>query len=208
MEGRIVSPSGTGSGFEWHAESRPAANTTSCGDQYAIWNRPGGALLALADGLGHGDPAHAAARAIMEALEDADDVPLETLFERTHAAARRTRGAALTLADIDHSHHRLTWAGVGNVEALLLEANGQRHRALLRGGVVGYRLPPISVRTVAMVEDALLVLATDGVESDFARDDLLHEPGVGLEVIARHLITEHGRDQDDATVVVVRYGGT
>ena len=43
--------------------------------------------------------------------------------------------------------------------------------ALTKGGVVGYNLPSVRVTSAALAAGDVVVLATDGVESDFARGD-------------------------------------
>lgn len=192
--------------LEWHVAFRPAEGQSRCGDQHAVHERPQGVLLALADGLGHGEAAETAATTVLEALTKVIDAPLDTMFKSTHEAARRTRGAALTLVDIDRVEQQITWAGVGNVQALLLGTRGKRERALLRGGVVGYRLPPVKLRTVRVQPGDLLILTTDGIRS--WPDELwLQQAGDSVASIATHLLETYSRSNDDATALVGRYRG-
>ena len=53
----------------------------------------------------------------------------------------------MSLASFNALDGAMTWLGVGNVTGLLLRADAgaerKRESLLLRGGVVGYRLPPL-----------------------------------------------------------------
>ena len=40
--------------LEWGTAGRPISGETESGDQYVVHSWPGGALLAVIDGLGHG----------------------------------------------------------------------------------------------------------------------------------------------------------
>ena len=65
-----------------------------------------GGLVAVIDGLGHGDAAADAAEAAAEVLHAQVDDPPQELLERCHEALRRTRGAVMTLAwfDLEAAH--------------------------------------------------------------------------------------------------------
>ena len=115
------------------------------GDLAVFAGYDGGALVAVVDGLGHGDAAADASAIASETIRRHRGEAPEALLRRCHAALRKTRGAVMTLAWFDLERHRLAWAGVGNVEARLVRGAavyGDRHdSALVLGGVVGYNLP-------------------------------------------------------------------
>ena len=176
------------------------------GDRAVLVAYDGGALVAAIDGLGHGgDAADAAdaAAAVMAANADAEPVQL---IQACHAALARTRGAVMTLAWFDLVAESLSWTGVGNVEGRLVHAGaGPRaptHGALTRGGVVGYNLPSIRVTGTDLEDGDVMVLATDGIDSGFAR--AIAEGGPAQD-IADRILAAHGKASDDALVVVVRY---
>jgi len=160
------------------------------------------------DGLGHGpDAAHAAGRAA-EVVEAHPDERPDTLLHRCHEELRSTRGAAITIASIDETGSEMTWVGVGNVQAALLqarpEAGGGREWVPLRGGVVGYLLPSLRTATVRLERDDVLVLATDGVRPVFGD---WPGPGEPPQDVAARILDEQGRGTDDALVLVARYRG-
>jgi len=176
------------------------------GDRAVLAAYEGGALVAAIDGLGHGgEAADAASRAVAVMVEQPDAQPAR-LLEACHAALARTRGAVMTLAWFDLDGASLSWTGVGNVEGRLVHASaGPRaptQGALTKGGVVGFNLPSIRVTGTDLEDGDVMVLATDGIDSDFARSIAV---GGSAQAIADRILAEHGKDSDDALVVVVRY---
>lgn len=194
--------------IEWGAAIMSQANQPDCGDQYFIDNLPHGLFLAVVDGLGHGPKAAVAAQAAVEALRPNTHDDLPSLMQRCHQALTGTRGAVITLASLDINSSRLTWLSVGNVAGMLLRADRSatpsRAHLLLRGGVVGYRMPTLRPFTEPLYPGDTLVLASDGIRSTFVEDIPLQLPP---QQIADNLLERYSRKTDDATVVVARYKG-
>src|SRR5207248_925097 len=138
------------------------------------------------------------------ALADAPGEPVTALLVRCHEEMRGTRGAVMTLVSF-RDDDTLTWVGVGNVEALLLRAGGgARESIVLRGGVVGYEIPPLRPITYAVAAGDTLVMATDGIRGSFG-DQLRAEASPGE--LAEQILREHGKHNHDALVLVARYVG-
>lgn len=178
------------------------------GDLLVVADFPEGVLVAVLDGLGHGVEAAAASRAAGRLLRAHAHEPVTILVERCHDALRGTRGAVMTLASIDRRASSMTWTGVGNVEAILLRADRRaqppREALALRGGVVGYQLPPLRAPTLPLLPGDTLILATDGLRSAFTTG--LDVPGSPRDV-AQAILARFSRGTDDALVGVVRYLG-
>jgi negative regulator of sigma-B (phosphoserine phosphatase) len=176
------------------------------GDRAVLAAYDGGALVAAIDGLGHGGEAADAAAAAAAVLTATPDEEPIRLLEACHAALARTRGAVMTLAWFDLVEESLSWTGVGNVEGRLVHASaGPRaptEGALTKGGVVGYNLPAIRVTGTDLEHGDVVVLATDGIDSGFAR---AITAGGSAQDIADRILDAHGKESDDALVVVVRY---
>jgi phosphoserine phosphatase RsbX len=167
-----------------------------------------GGLLAVIDGLGHGDPAADAAEAAAEILmAHADDSP-QRLLERCHEELRRTRGAVMTLAWFDLEARTMEWTGVGNVEARFVRAGDgpeARHASpVVLGGVVGYNLPRVRLGTLPLEPGDSVVIATDGVAADYS---VSLEAGIAAQPLAERVLARHGKGIDDALAAVVRYLG-
>jgi phosphoserine phosphatase RsbX len=176
------------------------------GDRAVLAAYDGGALVAAIDGLGHGAEAADAAEAAAAVLAEHPDEEPASLLADCHRALARTRGAVMTLAWFDLVDGTLTWTGVGNVEGRLVHAEaGPRaptEGALTKGGVVGYNLPSIRVTGTELETGDVMVLATDGIDSGFAR---AIAAGGSAQHIADRILAAHGKPSDDALVVVVRY---
>src|SRR5207249_386553 len=128
----------------------------------------GGALMAALDGLGHGPEAAAASEVAAEVLSQHREESVVSLVRKCHEALRSTRGVAMSLASVSGTDRSMSWLGVGNVEASLLRPLGNAgpsHQSLiLRGGVVGYRLPRLLPSVVDVHPGDLIVFATDGLD--------------------------------------------
>jgi hypothetical protein len=193
--------------LEWGIASRPMPGQTESGDQYVVHPLPGGALLAVVDGLGHGPDAAAAAKGAVAVLEAHAHEPLIALVKRCHEALRRSCGVVMTLAAFGSQDNLLTWMGVGNVTGLLVHADAlarpARETVLQRGGVVGYLLPPLRTSALAVVPGDMLILATDGIRDRFADGLDVDQPP---QQIADDILAANAKPADDALVLVVRLG--
>ncbi len=178
------------------------------GDLHLVKTTPSGALVAVVDALGHGEEAARVALTAISTLERGAGEPVVTLLERCDRALRLTRGAVVSLAGFDKGAGTVTWVGVGNVEGVFLKADPNarpvRESMLLRGGVVGYRLPSL-MSSVRRVEPGdVIVLATDGIRTDFAEYLV---PGAPVQAMADRVLGLCSKGTDDALVLVVRYRG-
>jgi len=192
----------------WSVGARPLEGYDVSGDTHVVTSVADGFVVAAVDGLGHGaDAAEAAAVAAATIAEYADESAI-ALIKRCHDAMRKTRGAAISIACFDTSADTLTWIGVGNVDGVLHRAMPGAKPAyealLLRGGVVGYQLPPLRASTLALFPGDTLVFATDGINGAFRREALasLHDDDAAQDILVRH-----AKDGDDALVLVARYQG-
>ena len=194
--------------LEWSVAARTMSGEIECGDAHLVVESPGGALVAVVDGLGHGGEAAVAAREAVATLTQHADEPVVPLLQRCHGQLRATRGVVMTLASFRAADASMTWLAVGNVEGFLLRADAAaipaRESVLLRGGVVGYEIPPLRPATHRVAAGDTLVLATDGIRSAFAE---------GLDVaappreMAAGILARHAKDTDDALVLVARWLG-
>jgi phosphoserine phosphatase RsbX len=176
------------------------------GDRPLVQRCRDGALVAAVDGIGHGEQAAAAASKAITLLERHADEPVVALLRRCHESLRDTRGAVISLASFDWHKRTMTWAGVGNVEGLLLRANAnatlKRESLLVRAGVVGRLLPTLAATIVPVLPGDTLILATDGIERTFTEAVSMAE---SPQAIADRIVAMHARGTDDALVIVARY---
>lgn len=196
--------------IEWATASRPVGGEVVCGDQpVAVDVLGGAALFGVIDGLGHGAAAETAATTAAGVINRAAAQPLEVLIGQCHRQLADTRGAAMTLARIDFGAETLQWMGVGNVVANLLAKSPRgvetRSSARLAGGIVGYQMPDISSpERIPIRPGHLLVIVSDGIAEGYLGSV---DFTASATVIAERILREHGRETDDALVLVARHRG-
>jgi hypothetical protein len=128
--------------------------------------------------------------------------PRESL-EAIHGALRPTRGAAAAVTRVDTRRGVVTHAGLGNIAASIVSAAGDRQMVSL-GGIVGHDVRRITEYSYPWPDDGLLVLATDGLQTQW---DLARYPGLVTRspaLVAGVLYRDFNRGRDDTTVVVAR----
>src|SRR5947209_15337930 len=132
--------------LEWGVAGQPLAGQAVSGDLHLVVPLPSGVLVAVVDGLGHGEEAAEVAQLAVATLQAYAHESVVAVVERCHEVLRPTRGAALTVASFNGLDATMTWVGVGSVEGVLLRADlgavPPREDVLLYGGVVGLSLPP------------------------------------------------------------------
>ena len=99
---------------------------------------------------------------------------------------------------------QVTYAGLGNVEALL-RLPGRTERPIAYRGIIGGAARAARSFTLSLEPGWLLVLHTDGVSGRFAAelDDLAM---LEAQTLAEALVARWGRAADDASAVVLRAG--
>ena len=192
--------------IDWGHASLMMPGETRSGDRCVIAVAEGTTLIAVIDGLGHGEEAAAAANAAAAVLEAAPQEPLRTLFDRCDAQLRATRGAAMTVARFDSEGRTLDWLGTGNIKTLLLRrsASGFSCMDLLTySGVVGAQAPKRPASKLQVTPGDVLILATDGLDRKFI-DSIRYDEAPQTQ--AERLLAAYRSPIDDALVLVARLG--
>jgi phosphoserine phosphatase RsbX len=194
--------------IEWGVAASTLLGEKETGDQHVVAETPCGILLAAIDGLGHGEEAAVAARIAAAVLEEFPQESVIPLVQRCHEKLRSTRGVVMSLATIDSLENTVTWLGVGNVEGLLLHRDSYgtliREALILRGGVVGDRLPNLFAGMYPLSRGDTIIFTTDGIRKEFVEGLPLRE---SPQEIANFILVRYARESDDALAVVARYRG-
>ncbi|MEU0108682.1 ATP-binding SpoIIE family protein phosphatase [Streptomyces sp. NPDC006129] len=185
----------------------PLGRAEHSGDAWE-WVQGGDRLtLLLADGLGHGaKAAEASTAAVTELRGVADRSPAEIL-RHLRDPLRRTRGAAVAVAQLDLVSGRLDFSGIGNIGARL--RTGGTWKALLsQPGIVGAQAPAtVPVQREPWHADSLLVLHSDGLPARWTPPDddtlLTRDPAVVAAVILRDAGSAARPVRDDTCVAVL-----
>jgi anti-sigma regulatory factor (Ser/Thr protein kinase) len=183
--------------------SLPHPGETLCGDAWTVRRIGDRVVILVADGLGHGELASAAATEAVRIFGERAHVPAEQLMAEIHAALRPTRGAAVGIATIQAAADRLGFVGVGNISGSI--HRGEETRSLVsHAGIVGHQCHKIQEFSYPWTAGSTLVLHSDGLQT---RWQLSRYPGL-IErhptIVAALLYRDHVRGRDDVTVVAAR----
>jgi len=199
---------GTHSLVHWGVATLALEGQSESGDMHMVRPLKDGALMAVVDGLGHGEEAAAAARIAVATLEAYAEEPPLSLLQRCHVALKGSRGVVMSIARFDAPRNSVTWLGVGNVEGVLHHADWSERSAraslITRGGIVGSEVPAVQAAVIPVGPGDTLVFATDGIATDFLSDVSAKEDP---QRMADHILARYGKGTDDALVLVARYLG-
>ena len=159
--------------------------------------------MGVIDGLGHGQLAHRAAQTARQYVESHFDLPLDQIFRGAGRACRATRGVVMALARFDWGQGRLTFASVGNI-AVRVFPRGEPFHFVIRRGVIGLNAPSAVVTEHPWSPDQVLVLHSDGVATHWGWQNFTGWADRPAAAMAQDLLRAKGKDEDDATVIVVR----
>jgi anti-sigma regulatory factor (Ser/Thr protein kinase) len=173
-----------------------------CGDAWDWRMRPERLAVVIADGLGHGLGAHEAARQAVHAFGEDPEAAPQDAIERAHRALRPTRGAAVAVLTVDLERGLARYAGLGNIAAAVLRADGTRQNFVSQNGIAGHSAPRLQEFHYPVPAKSVLVLHSDGLGTQWT---LSHYSGLTSShpsLIAGILYRDFARRRDDVTVVV------
>ncbi len=185
------------------AVSLPIAGETACGDAWNAVYTPGRSIYIVADGLGHGpSAAEASAEAIRIFAESAHLSPARILAD-AHGALAKTRGAAVSIAEIDHTKGLLNYAGVGNVAGAILQ--GSKTRSMISmNGTLGHTIGRIQQFAYPWEKNSSLIMHSDGLATRWSFEQY---PGLSVRhpaLLAGVLYRDFCRKRDDVTILITR----
>lgn len=178
-----------------------------CGDAFAFAEADGRIDVVVADGLGHGPGAAAAALEAVRVFERHRDAPPERLVAAAHGALRSTRGAAVAVARIEPAAGRVAYSGLGNIVGVVVGPADSR-RMVSMNGTAGLAMHRIQVFDYALPPGGVVVMHSDGVSASWSLDRYPGLLGRHPVLIAAVLYRDHARGRDDATVAVVKGGAS
>ncbi len=182
--------------------SRPHPLMPVNGDSFVVKQWGQKALVAVIDGLGHGQYAHSAAETARQYVENHFDAPLSSIFIGVSRACRATRGVVMAAALFDGPRERFSFASLGNVEARIFNSCNEA-KLLITRGILGHtnKMPPVS--EYPWDPHSVFVMHSDGLLSRWQWDDFTFVNELPSKIAHRLLLTL-ARKEDDATVIVVK----
>ena len=181
-----------------------ATGETVSGDAWDIRIKGGKAAMIVADGLGHGPVAAEASAEALNVFASATGTP-SAILERAHPLMRSTRGAAVSVAEVDVDAGTVVYAGAGNICGRMI--SGIEDRSLMsQHGTLGVAIRRLRDVTCPWPEHSIVVLHSDGLLTRWNLKDvgglLQCDPGV----VAGWLLRDFTRGHDDVTIVVLKRG--
>ncbi len=184
----------------------PVAGETVSGDAYAVEQHSGHLLFLMVDGLGHGPLAATASLEAVRIFRDNKHLATTLIVRALDAALKSTRGAALALADVDLMANEVRYVGVGNIAGVVVSPDKIRSM-VSHNGIVGHQLQKVQEFVYPFPPDALLIMHSDGLSSNWKLDQypglIASDPGL----IAGVLYRDFKRVRDDVAVLVARQSG-
>ena len=168
--------------------TRSIPGETLCGDVCAWWEQDHRIYLSLADGLGHGKFANEAAQAAMaSAQRQPASASLPDIIAQCDEDLRSTRGVAMGLAMVDSTAQAVSFYGVGNIRALLI--NSTQHRRFACGyGIVGAGFKNLFIDTQSLLPGDILIMARRGIPEHFVVSDAISEGFSSAQRLAEALL--------------------
>lgn len=199
--GTVLSASFGGTNTRYGAARAPKKGETLCGDSWSVVERNEATWMLVADGLGHGEFAAAAADRAVKTFESSRFDSVTGVVEEIHAALRPTRGAAVAVAEMRGD--TVNYAGLGNIAGVMYSGASNVHLVSLNG-TAGVEARKISHFSYTWKPGAVLIMHSDGLQTQWG---LERYPGVirhSASVIAGILFRDYNRGRDDVTVLAVR----
>lgn len=190
--------------IEWGFAAETLAGQVICGDGHYVKTWDEQALIVLMDGLGHGPQAAKAVEVAVAAFEEHQHsgVILDLIY--VHHALRNTRGVCIAIASIDRAAGAMAWAGLGDVEGVLVRSTGEHHWLPRRNGVLGMAanvVKTLRLHTESVATGDLVMFATDGV----GRNSVPSLNRISnAQAMAEQILRTNAKGTDDASVLVAR----
>ena len=183
----------------------PIKGEIQCGDTCARMALDAGRTrVMVADGLGHGPLAAEASQRAAEIFLLGRDWSLTHLMDELHEALKTTRGAAVSIAEVDPARQRCLFVGVGNVSGGIISPEKSTHFACMNGTVGAAISPKVREFTYPWTSDSMLVMHSDGLKTHWSLDRyaglLRKHPALSAGILLR----DFARTTDDVTVATLK----
>jgi anti-sigma regulatory factor (Ser/Thr protein kinase) len=196
-------PEGSSDTSRIGAVSVPKLGEDICGDSWGVSVGPEETTLLVADGLGHGPEAAAAAVEAVRLFNRFNGHRAPVLLEYIHGGLRATRGAAVSIARFQPANGKMIYSGVGNV-AGVLATNGELRRMVSMPGTAGHNARKIQAFEYPFTA-GLVILHSDGIASSWTLERYPNLVARHPTLIAAVLYRDLTRHRDDATVLVAKW---
>ncbi|MDX8340820.1 ATP-binding SpoIIE family protein phosphatase [Draconibacterium sp. IB214405] len=159
-------------------------------------------VVAVIDGLGHGKEAHMASQLAREQILLKSGQSVDNLLNHVHEGTKGTRGLVASVVSIDTEKRKVVFSGIGNIDGFVYSSD-KKNNLLSYGGIIGHNMRTPRVFEYAFNPGDFLCLSSDGITSRWQFDNINWKEHPQKN--AEFLITNYSRNNDDATILIVRY---
>ena len=175
-----------------------------CGDTGLVREMGDRVFLALVDALGHGKEAYETALLAENYLSENYDRNLINVMQGLHLHLKGSRGVVAACCLLNKRTGNLRYVGVGNITTKIYGA--QPYHFVPQDGVVGYMMSSPKEQQRQLHHGDILMLSSDGIREHFDIYDFPDLLSGTAHQIATAVLANLGKDNDDASCLVVRYG--
>jgi anti-sigma regulatory factor (Ser/Thr protein kinase) len=189
--------------YELAAINVPVVGESVCGDAWDFYRTAERSVYIVADGLGHGPLAAEAALEAVRIFRLFTQHAPERILGEVHSALAKTRGAAVSVAEIWHEKQILNYAGAGNIVAAI--SFGAKSRSLVSmNGTVGHSVGRLQQFSYPWETGSTLIMHSDGLGTRWSVEQYKGLASRHPALLAGVLFRDFCRKRDDATIVVSR----
>ena len=189
--------------LEFGVSTRPHPGMNLNGDAFVIKKWEENALVAVIDGLGHGQYAHRASQKAKEYIENHFMQSLKDIFRGVGRNCYATRGVVMAIVHIKWNLQKFSFASIGNIEARIFNSP-EKFNFVLRRGIVGLNAPNPVVTEHIWHPGNIMILHSDGLRTHWDWRDFPYLQQKPAQEIAGGLLRNLSKDTDDATIVVIK----
>lgn len=190
------------------AAARPRPDEAVGGDMMFTKVNETDVYIVCMDVLGHGPKAYQVAQLSLSGLEKmvaqfepAQFEPEKILLQLDQLLAGG-RGAAVAVAHIDLLQGQLSCAGVGNIAVRRIFR--QPTSLISKDGVVGGNMRKPNEQRIALEDDDIYLLHTDGIQSRFSHRDYPQIISDSATTAVAHVLRHFSKQHDDAGCIIFK----
>ncbi len=190
--------------IDWAIASQPFEEGSESGDMGAIKPLDSGFAIVAVDVAGHGAGAASLANAIRVFFERSYELAPVEFLSALDGELKGTRGCVGVFGRLGPQERVFRYASVGNVQGVVFGEH--RRRLVSQDGIIGYTMPKLRERQIAIESGECLVLYSDGIREYFDPDPSLVERSASAGQIASGILDTFGKGVDDALCLALKLG--
>lgn len=171
-----------------------------CGDSFFYTSTEDYFLCVLADGLGSGEYANEASKAVIDVIRENHSLSVEELMELSNQILIKKRGAAVCIFKVDYSSQTFVYSCVGNIRFFLYSPSGKLTYPLPVTGYLSGRPQQYHTQSFIYEENAKFLVFSDGFNIQGIKN--LLKGYLPINSIADKIIDNYHNLDDDSTFIL------